>query len=111
MKALPPSLRGNSRYLAFEVTCGESGIRKQELVKELWRSASSLYGDVGTSRCGLWLIEFDGKGGIIKCAHDMVNEVKIILATINMINGKAAGLRVLRTSGTIKGARETFIDN
>ena len=111
---LLPSLRERRRYLRFTVI-GEREIDKRELMKEIWNSIYSLYGDVGASECKLWLIEYrsstEGRNevgqssgsGILRCAHNKVEEVRASLACIHSVNGARVGIRVIRTSGSIKG--------
>jgi len=111
---LPPSLRERRRYLRFEVI-GEREIDKRELMKEIWNSLYSLYGDVGVSESKLWLIDYRGEEdcevgdakcglGVLRCAHDKVEEVRASLACIHSVNDARVGIRVVRTSGSIKGA-------
>ena len=111
---LLPSLRERRRYLLFELM-GEREIDKRELMKELWNSIYSLYGDVGASESKLWLIEYhrleDRKEeestlivGVLRCAHNKVEEVRASLACIHTVNDARVGIRVIRTSGSIKGA-------
>lgn len=108
MLYMPPSLREQRRYLLFEVML-ECEIDKRELLKEIWDSLYALYGDVGASESKLWLIEYHKKKGtnsgvgILRCAHDKVNEVRAALACIHSVNESRAGIRVIKTSGTIKG--------
>jgi ribonuclease P/MRP protein subunit POP5 len=111
---LLPSLRERRRYLRFELM-GEREIDKRELMKELWNSIYSLYGDVGASECKLWLIEYhrveeDRKDaesnlsvGVLRCAHNKVEAVRASLACIHTVNDARVGIRVIRTSGSIKG--------
>ena len=56
---LPPSLRGRRRYLVFELI-SEREIDKKSLLKEIWDSVYSLYGDAGASESRIWLMEYDG---------------------------------------------------
>lgn len=108
MKTLPSSMREKKRYLLFEILC-EGEIDRQQFIREMWRSASSLYGDAEVSRLDLWLTSFNGNKGIIRCAHDKTEEVRALLAAISSINGNQAGIRVLKTSGTINTLKESFI--
>lgn len=106
---MPPSLRERRRYLLFEVLC-EREIDKRDLLKEMWDSIYSLYGDVGASEIKLQLIEYHSRGesksgvGILRCAYDKVEEVRASLACIHSVNGARVGIRVTKISGTIKGA-------
>ncbi|ATZ60641.1 MAG: Rpp14/Pop5 family protein [Methanosarcinales archaeon Met12] len=108
MKILPSSLRERKRYLAFEVTStGE--VNRRELIDELWAAARSLIGDVGTSQCDLWLLDFDGRFGILRCARDKTATARAVLAIIDRVGKIRVGIAVLGTSGTIKSATEKFI--
>jgi ribonuclease P/MRP protein subunit POP5 len=110
---LPPSLRERKRYLVFEVL-SEREIAKRELVEEINDAIYSLYGDVGASKSRIWLIAYKKKKdvdtgtdvgvGILRCAHDKVEEVRAALACIHSVNEARIGIRVIKISGTIKGA-------
>jgi ribonuclease P/MRP protein subunit POP5 len=112
MLYLPPSLRERRRYLRFEVM-SERELDKRELLKEIWDSMYSLYGDVGASESKLWLIDYHVREstnrnrsvGTLRCAHDRVDEVRAALACINAVNDARIGIRVIKTSGTIKGVK------
>ncbi len=108
MKNLPSSLRERKRYVAFEVL-SEEKIDRSELINELWSSTSSLLGDVGASLCHLWVLNFDGQRGILRCAHDKTSLVRAALATINSVHGIRVGIHVLGTSGTVKKITEKFM--
>jgi RNase P/RNase MRP subunit POP5 len=105
----PPTLRERRRYLRFELLC-ERPIDKRDVLKEIWDSLYALYGDLGASESKLWLIDYhpseDGTRGvgILRCAHDRVEEVRAALACIHAIDTASIGIRVVKTSGTIKGA-------
>ena len=105
---LPPSLRERRRYLLFEVL-SERALDKWELLKEILDSLYALYGDFGASASKVWLIEYhtldgtSGGRGILRCAHQQVEEVRAALACIHAVNNVRVGIRVIRTSGTLKG--------
>ena len=108
MKPLPSSMRERKRYIVFEVLSTEK-IDRSELIDELRSSASSLLGDVGAASCNLWMLDFDGRRGILRCAHDKTAMVRAVLATINRVHGIRVGVRVLGISGTVKSATEKFM--
>ncbi len=109
MKRLPPSLRKKRRYLAFDVmSTGKIG--RDDFISDLRLASQSLLGDVGASQCDLWLIDFDGHRGILRCARDKTTLARAVLATINKVGRASVGARVLGISGTIKGATEKFIE-
>ncbi len=108
MKNIPSSMRERKRYISFEVLSAEK-IDRNELINEIWSSSSSLLGDVGASLCDLWVLDFDGRRGILRCAHDKTAMVRAALATINSVHGIRVGIRVLGTSGTVKSITEKFM--
>ena len=110
MKRLLPSLRAKKRYLAFELI-SEAPVSRSDLSKEIMFSASSLLGDVDTSKCDIKLLGFEDWKGIIQCSHTKVKETRASLATLTRINGKRATLHVLGTSGTVKRATEKFLQS
>ncbi len=85
----------------------EDGISERELLRAIWDALYSLYGDIGVSECGIWLIDYDEKRGvgILRCTHTKVEAVRAALACIHMINGRRTCIRGVVTSGTIKAAR------
>ena len=110
MRYVPPSLRERRRYLLFDMI-GDREIDKRALLKELGDSIHSLYGDVGASKIKLRLIKYHtreddthGVVGILRCAHGKVEEVRASLACIHSITDARVGIRVIKTSGTIRGA-------
>lgn len=108
MKRLLPSLRAKKRYLAFELISEEPASRN-DIVRELMSSASSLLGDVTTSDCDIKVLGFENGNGIIQCSHAKVKETRASLAALTRINGKRATLHVLGASGTVKRATEKFL--
>jgi len=107
MKILPSSMRERKRYIAFEIL-SEQDVDRQGLIKEIWSSAYSLFGDVGTSKLGLWLLKLDGNKGIVRCHRDRTEEVRAVLAAIDGIYANPVGVVVLRTSGTVKGVKRAL---
>ncbi|HID27845.1 MAG TPA: ribonuclease P [Methanosarcinales archaeon] len=108
MKILPPSLRERKRYIAFELI-SEKEINKGDLINEMFSSASSLLGDLGSSECNLWMLFFDGRYGMVKCAHTKTEETRAILATIYNIHGVKVSIRVLGISGTVKAVIRKYL--
>ncbi|HDN68392.1 ribonuclease P [ANME-1 cluster archaeon ex4572_4] len=106
---LPPTLRERKRYLVFEVRSewrGEREEEKREVLREIWNSVYSLHGEVGASESNIWLINYAAGVGILRCAHNRVEEVRAALACVHSLNDAAkVGIRVLGVSGTIKGAK------
>jgi ribonuclease P/MRP protein subunit POP5 len=110
LKRLLPSLRLKKRYLAFELICEEPANRN-DLIKEVMSSASSLLGDVIASECDIKVLGFEDCKGVIQCTHTRVKETRASLATLTKIYGKRATLHILGASGTIKRVNEKFLQN
>ena len=104
-----PTLRDKKRYIAFELVSGQT--TRQELIKEIMDSVHSLFGDAGCSEINPWLMSFDGKYGIIRCARERTTETRAALACINNLRGIRVSIMVLGISGTVRGATEKFIQN
>jgi ribonuclease P/MRP protein subunit POP5 len=110
LKRLLPSLRAKKRYLAFELI-SEAPVSRNDLIKEVMFSASSLIGDVTASECDIKVLGFEDSKGIAQCSHARVKETRASLATLTWVNGKRATVHILGTSGTIKRATEKFLRN
>ncbi|MBC7085604.1 MAG: ribonuclease P [Methanomethylovorans sp.] len=108
MKVLPPSLRERKRYLIIEIIT-EHDVSREELIREIFAATGSLYGDIGSSECGLKLLNFEKQKGILRCSHMMTEKTRAALATITSIGGQRAIVHVLGISGTIKGATKKYI--
>ena len=108
MKTLPASLRERKRYLAVEIIT-ESDVSREEFIREIFAATGSLYGDIGSSECGLRLLDFGEQKGIIRCSHMMTERSRAALATITSIGGQRAIVHVLGISGTVKGATQKYI--
>lgn len=109
MKRLMPSLRERKRYIAFEAHA-EGPVSRWDLQGALWGETCSLLGDVGSSELDLWLLDFDGSLGIIRCRHMFVEEARAAMATVDRAGENRVALRVLGVSGTIRAATKKFIE-
>ena len=110
-KPLPPSLRGRRRYLAFQVF-SEEKILLQDLINTIWHSLLNFLGETGTSRANIWIIKdtYDEKRqmGILRCSHDIVEDVRAALTLIQRIGDTRVVFRVLGISGSIKATKIKF---
>ncbi len=99
------------RYIVFEIITELEEISKSDLLNSITRSLFSLHGELGASKTGIWLIEFDErkKKGIIRCSHKGLIELRTSLAVISQINKNPVIFHVLGISGTIKKAKEKFL--
>lgn len=109
MKVLPPTIRENKRYLAFELITGND-VSRDELIKEIFSVSGSLLGDLGSSECNIWLFAFEDLKGVISCDREHVLEARAVLATITHVKGKRVSLHVLGVSGTVLGATKKYLE-
>jgi ribonuclease P/MRP protein subunit POP5 len=110
-KPLPPSLRNRRRYIAYQVI-SESKFIFQDLSNSIWHSLLNLMGELGASQADLWiardLYDEAKQIGIIRCAHDNVEQVRTALALIERIGDVRVIVKVLGISGSIKATRMKF---
>ncbi len=110
MKILPPTLRKDFRYVAFEVIC-EQPVDRLDLLREIFSCSNSLIGDVGSSECEITLFTFEDNYGIIRCRRDRVIATRAVLATLNSIKGASVLIYVKGISGTVQGATSRYIED
>ncbi|MDG6243654.1 MAG: Rpp14/Pop5 family protein [Methanolobus sp.] len=109
MKVLPPTMRENKRYLAFELIA-EGNISRDDLIREIFSASGSLLGDLGSSECNIWLFAFDNLKGIISCEREHVSQTRAALATISYVKGKRVSFHILGVSGTVLGATKKYLE-
>ncbi len=113
LNPLPPTLRENQRYIVFRII-SKKEFEGKDIADALWKNTLRLYGDVGTSELSLWmplnLYDKKKKEGIIKCNHISVEKVRFSLATIKEINEEHVIIKVLGTTGTIKSAKNKYLE-
>jgi ribonuclease P/MRP protein subunit POP5 len=109
---LPPSLRSHKRYIVFEIISDEA-IAYNDLVNTIWNSTLNFLGELETSNVMLWSIQnlYDEKSqrGIIKCRHDFVENMRVILSLIQTVGETKVIIKVLGVTGTIKSARNKYL--
>jgi ribonuclease P/MRP protein subunit POP5 len=103
--------RFRRRYLAIRII-SEQTIYKKELIKKIWESFLSLYGDYGASQVNIYLVAFDQVKNlaVLRCSHRSLDKVRASLASITEINKKRAGIHVDRISGTLKSLKRKTSD-
>ena len=106
-KQLKPTLRERNRYLVFEVMSDGTFDRKS-IVDAVWGSLLRLHGELGASRTSLWVMDWSGerKRGILKVNHKSVDILKASIITVREIKGRKAVISALKTTGTLKKARQ-----
>ncbi len=106
-KPLPPTLRERNRYLTFSLSC-DAKVGRKEAVDSIWSSLLNMYGEVGASKTSMWVMDYDPntKKGIVKVNHKSVETLRSSMTVVKEIGGRRARIDVLRSSGTLKKARE-----
>ncbi|WP_406671282.1 Rpp14/Pop5 family protein [Methanolobus sp. ZRKC4] len=108
MKVLPPTMRENKRYLAFELIA-DGQVSRDELIREIFSASGSLLGDLGSSECNIWLFAFDDLKGVVSCEREHVWQTRAVLATITNVKGKRVSFHILGVSGTVLGATKKYL--
>lgn len=110
-KPLQPTLRERNRYIVFELR-SEGKLDRKQVTKSLWNTVLRFLGELGASETSLWLIDWlpDKQKGILKVNHKSVTPVQAALALLKEVDKKPVLPRVLGVSGTIKKAREKWMD-
>jgi len=112
---VPKSLRPRHRYVFFEVeTLPDASFGEHDLRRTLWFEAQNLYGDVTSAETHASLIEYEGGTcgglGVVRCAHDRVDETRSAIACVGEVNDHPVGVRVVGVSGTLESGREKYGD-
>jgi ribonuclease P/MRP protein subunit POP5 len=106
-KQLKPTLRERNRYLVFEVI-SDSHFDRKPIVDATWSSLLRLHGELGASKTSLWVMDWSGekRRGILKVNHKSVDVLRSSITAVKEIAGRKATVNVLKTTGTLRKARE-----
>ena len=113
---VPKSLRPRHRYIFFEVEMlPDATFGEHDLRRTLWFEAQNLYGDVTSAETRAELIEYEGEDatlglGVVRCAHDRVEETRSALACVDEVNDHPVGVRIVGVSGTLAAGREKYAE-
>ena len=111
-KMLPPSMRPPKRYIVYEVV-SEQPIIYGELVNTIWTTAMEFLGETGTAEANIWFVhntyDNEKQAGVIKCRHDNVEKVRLILSLISIISEARCIVRIIGITGTIKSAKAKYL--
>ncbi len=58
-----------------------------------------------------WLVSFERGLGIVKCSHTEKEAVIQLLLSVQRVGTREVRVRTLGTSGTIRGAREKYVES
>src|SRR3989338_8048494 len=110
-KMLPPSMRPPKRYIVYEVV-SEQPIAYGQLVSAIWTTAMEFTGETGTSEANIWFVHntYDSEKqiGVLKCRHDSVEIVRLILSLISIISEARCIIKIIGVTGTIKSAKTKY---
>ena len=105
IKALPPSMREKTRYLAFEIR-GKEKLSFEEFSSAFKSGFESLFGKIAAARanplCMTDRFDFDSQSGIIRIERNYVDSARASLA---MITEKGISARSVTVSGSIRKAK------
>jgi len=90
------------RYIAFELR-GQQ-MDAEMLKRALYAEALRFFGEYGLSFVALKLVEYfpDKKIGIVRCERGKLEDVLGFLALADSLDGKAARVVALKSSGTLR---------
>lgn len=101
-------MRERERYIVFYVIAENNRkISQKEILNSIMHSVISLLGEVNAANAFLYLIEWDENRnfGILRTTNKFVNSVIFALSLISKINNCNVSFNTLKTSGTIKRAK------
>ncbi len=95
--------RTKRRYLSLRIDA-QNLLNSTEFMSAVWKNVTKLYGEYGSSRAGLALIEYDEakRIAVLRTSLDALDITRAALASITRIMGKPAAVHVIMISGTIK---------
>jgi ribonuclease P/MRP protein subunit POP5 len=104
LKPIPLSMRGKKRYISFELV-SDKRLLEKEVFRAVNQSLLQLYGEVGVARQRPWLVSFKDNQGVLRCASSEVEAVKAGLLFLEKIASNPVSPKILRVSGSVKGAK------
>ncbi|MBN2599486.1 MAG: hypothetical protein JXA75_03010 [Candidatus Thermoplasmatota archaeon] len=103
---MPHIIKGvrRHRYIAFNVICElpHSLLTKADFIQALRRHTFELFSRTAQD-LGLWVVQFDGTKGILKCHYSEKDHVRHLLQSLQTIGAAPVHITTRSTSGTIRG--------
>lgn len=92
------------RYIYFQVVYEKEGpaITKAELIQTLRQRSYEVFSK-NSKNLGLWVIQFNGAAGILKCHYQEKENIIRLLQSLKNIGKKPVTITTHATSGTIHG--------
>ena len=93
------------RYIAFHVEYKDTrcGVSTSQLIQDLRLQATTLFSK-SLKDLGVWVIQFDGTDGIIKCHYREKEHLIQMLISLKSIGHSAVTITTSSTAGTIKAS-------
>jgi len=91
------------RYIGFVVESLKEKpcIDKSEMIREIRRQCRHIF-DKDCREMGVYLVNFDGAKGIVRCNHVEKENTILLLESIDKVSSCDVVLKTVGTSGTIK---------
>ena len=95
------------RYIGFHITFFEQNqvLTKSGLIHAIRQHTQVLFSK-DPKELGLWLVQFNGTTGIIKCRSQEKEHTIALLQSLENIEGKSVTVTTRSTSGTIHGLKQ-----
>lgn len=92
------------RYISFRVSFMEPNysITETELIQAIRQQTYDLFSKT-SKELGLWVVQFDGNTGIIKCNYTEKEHTIQLLQSLKKIGSRSVTFITSTTSGTIRG--------
>ncbi|MBD3190940.1 MAG: hypothetical protein GF308_09865 [Candidatus Heimdallarchaeota archaeon] len=101
------------RYLLFEILTTQTDqiIQKKELENKIWEVFTKLFGEVGASRAGLYMVDYNSekKLGILRCSQYSLEPTRAVLTIISTLQGRQVLIHIFRVSGTLTNLKKILV--
>ena len=110
MKALPPTLRVNKRYVLCRIVPHGLNADGKAVYYAVYEAVSSLFGDAGAAEIGMSVVHTEGDWAIVRCTRGYETKLQAAVSTVNAIGDMPCAIRPVLTSGTILTLKEKIRD-
>ncbi|MBR6012052.1 MAG: Rpp14/Pop5 family protein [Methanomicrobium sp.] len=110
MKALPPTLRVNKRYVLCRIVPHGLNADGKAVYYAVYEAVSSLFGDAGAAEIGMSVVHTEGDWAIVRCTRGYEKKLQAAVSTVNAIGDMPCAIRPVLTSGTILTLKEKIRD-
>ena len=106
MKALPPTLRVNKRYVLCRIVPHGIDADGKEVYYAVYDAVASLFGDNGAAEIGMSVVHTEGNWAIIRCTRGTEKKLQAAVSTVTAVAGMPCAIRPVLTSGTVLTLKE-----